>query len=611
MKALMAAAFLINGLVVAVYAGPAAAATTMKVWTQSVAHKVQPTTAPTTQASIALEGGRRSVEAYQIIVHASGGALTGVNMTPSDLSDGQGHTINHTAISFFREAFIDFTGVKVTGGNKPVPASSPTHDGRIPDPLIPFFDPYSSTAKHVGAPFSVGAGLNQPVWMDVAIPANAAAGVYQGKVTVTAVGQPSVEAPVSLTVWNLTLPDMRTVTTHFTMSEDVFINFHRGIYQCSGNSCWLDGSPYAQKLVKRYEEMAHQHRIDTAASFVPDRGTDCSPPNASYWSSYDARLAPYMNGSYWSDKVPTGRVETPFSPGVSWGLEATCTQAQYTALAKAYAGHLKNKGWFNQAVVYAADEPDAGGYPAIAKNSNWMQAGDKAWKSHIMDTTTPRKSNAALLSPALGIFAVCLACYDNWWDQSSDHPYGRADWPSLFAQGISLWFYESNAQAAPYPTYATNTLLGMEPQMMKWGAWYEKATGFLMWDVSDWNLKNPWGPNTTYGKTGDGVLLYPGNHDGVKKPAGSPANVAIDGPIASYRLKMIRAGLQDWALFSLAVQKGLLNYTRAQVGRGYSQLGGCTWSGCQPLNGKYFWQTSDALLVSIRHNVAMKIVATP
>ena len=74
-----------------------------------------------------------------------------------------------------------------------------------------------------------------------------------------------------------------------------------------------------------------------------------------------------------------------------------------------------------------------------------------------------------ILNPALGIYCVALAWYDDWWIQGADHPYGRAEWKDLFAQNIKLWFYESNAQAAPYPTFATNTLLGMEPRMMMWG----------------------------------------------------------------------------------------------------------------------------------------------
>jgi len=130
-----------------------------------------------------------------------------------------------------------------------------------------------------------------------------------------------------------------------------------------------------------------------------------------------------------------------------------------------------------------------------------------------------------------------------------------------------------------------------------------------MWDTTYWTPHDPWGPNIQFAKTGDGALIYPGNHDGLDAPHGSPAGVATDGPIPSYRLKMIRAGLQDWALFNLAEQYGLKDYARAQVAQAYSQLGGCSWSGCPPpVNGSWYWRWDDATLNNARHNIAQTIV---
>jgi hypothetical protein len=271
---------------------------------------------------------------------------------------------------------------------------------------------------------------------------------------------------------------------------------------------------------------------------------------------------------------------------------------------------LKARGWFSRAIVYALDEPDPSAYPSIVRDSLLMQKGDPDWKSHIMDTTPARTSTVALLNPALGIYTTSLSWYDTWFHQGSDL-YGRAQWPSQFARGIKLWLYTSNSDGPPFLDVATNTLLGMEPQLLMWGAWYEGASGFLYWDTTDWDANNAWGPNTKYGKTGDGVLIYPGNHDGRLAPKGSPSGVSIDGPIPSYRLQMIREGLQDWALFKLADQRGLTAYVRGQVARAYGQLGACTWSGCAPVNGQFLWKSSDVLLAQIRHNVAMAIMHAP
>src|SRR5215471_17932254 len=112
--------------------------------------------------TVSIEGARGAVESYQVVLR---GTLSGIDATPSDLSDGTGHSIQAGYVSLFRESFIDFTTVSTMGGTKPAPKNSPTNDGLVPDHLIPFHDPYTGAA--LGAPFNVAAGKNQPVWIDV------------------------------------------------------------------------------------------------------------------------------------------------------------------------------------------------------------------------------------------------------------------------------------------------------------------------------------------------------------------------------------------------------------------------------------------------------------
>ena len=52
---------------------------------------------------------------------------------------------------------------------------------------------------------------------------------------------------------------------------------------------------------------------------------------------------------------------------------------------------------------------------------------------------------------------------------------------------------------------------------------------------------------------------------------------------------MVRQGLQDWALFRLAEQKGHAAEARAAIAKVYSQLGGCTYSGCPTPAGGFFY----------------------
>lgn len=585
---------------------------TLSVWTQGVGTKVQPSTAPGSASSISVASARKAWASAQLVVRGKKGYVTGVRVAAAaDLDDGAGHTLAKENLTFFREAFIDFTGVSAIAGNVPAPSSSPSSDGKVPDPLVPLVDPYSGA--DAGQPFDVPGESNQPVFVDVFVPAGTTPGTYSGTVHVSASGGLAADVPISVTVWGLDLPDMGSVTTHFKMSIEHLLDYHGGISKCSGGDCYLDQSPHAHDVVKRYEELAHQHRVDPGPQLVEQPVSGCNVP--SDWSAFDAAMAPYLDGTHYADGVPSGWFDVPFSPGETFGLDA-CSQAQYTALAAAWANHLQSKGWFEKAVVYAFDEPPECTatpcdpiYAKIAQSASWLQKGDPGWKARTMDTTSPDPATAEILNQALGIYTVNLPWYDDW---NAHGPYfGRAQWPALFAQGIQLWFYESNSVTPPYPTFASNTLDGLEPVMAMWGSWYERATGFLYYDIANWNAADPWGPNVDFGLTGDGVLIYPGNHDGLQAPAGSPDGVGIDGPVPSYRLKMVRNGLQDWALFRLADQKGLTSAVKAQVEAVYQQLGGCNYSGCPAPPGGFFWKTDEAKMDAIREAVVQAILAAP
>lgn len=600
-------------------AQPAASASNPVVWTIGTGTKIQPFTAVGSGQGVVFEGARKSYDAYQVVVTAgSSSALTNVNLIASSLSNGLGGVIPASNLTFFREGFIDFTGVNSLlssdgHGNLEVPGTvGPGIDNLVPDPLIPFIDPYSG--HPAGAPFTVSAATNQPVWIDAYIPANAASGTYTGTITVTADAFAPVSVPVTLTVWDLTLPDMSAVPTWYGLQLDNIIQYHAGTYSCSGSSCWRNYDASALTISKRYEELAHDHRIDTGEDY-PMGNYGYNPcPTPADWTAYDAAMQPYMDGTYWADGVPSTRLDVPFSPGNDHDYSG-CSQASYTATAAAWAAHLRSKGWLSRALAYSYDEPSESEFPAIEQDSQWMQAGDPAWLDQILVTKELQASYADAMMKAVNIFATALAEYDNWGQRCYPNTcYGRTEWPGLFAQGVRLWLYESNNQGAPWPTYATDTLLGNEPRIMKWAAWYEGASGFLFWQTLEWDPAAPWGQNAQWGKTGDGMLIYPGNHNGLYAaqnpgaPAaakGSPPDVAIDGPIPSYRLKMVRAGLQDWALFSMAKQYGLDTYAHNQVALAYTKLGGCSWDGCAL---PPYWDASDAIMIPIRHNIAMAIV---
>jgi hypothetical protein len=79
----------------------------------------------------------------------------------------------------------------------------------FPDALIPFVDPSAGEppvgASYVATPVRVAAGHNLVFWVDIAVPANARAGEYKGRYTVSS-DERTIRGSIRLHVWNFTMP---------------------------------------------------------------------------------------------------------------------------------------------------------------------------------------------------------------------------------------------------------------------------------------------------------------------------------------------------------------------------------------------------------------------
>src|SRR5262249_48967131 len=293
-------------------------------------------------------------------------------------------------------------------------------DGQVPDPLLPLHDPYTGNA--LGAPFDVASGKNQPLWLDVRIAIDQPFGTYTGSIDFAASGGSSVKVPVSVTVWDITLPDMRSIPARFRLDYSLIENYHAGVHDCYYSRCGATSGP--RQVITRYQELMHQHRIDPQQTLIPyPNGCMNTSPD---FTDYDAAMAPYMDGSYFADGVPSSILEAPLRPAAGSDFEK-CGQANSSAVSKAWASHLKAKGWFDRTYVYAEDEPSESDSQAIATQAGWMDMGDPDWKPRIFDTTYATAMTAAIFDPVMALWVLCLKCYDKWY-VTDGSVYGRTEW---------------------------------------------------------------------------------------------------------------------------------------------------------------------------------------
>lgn len=591
---------------IAICAGMLALPGTAQAWEVGVAPattKVLPATPTPARAAASLEAARGEWEAFQIVVRDAAGA-TGVDLALSDLCSG-GTCVPSSSARLYREYFVQVTTAS--------PGSIVDHvrvPGLYPDPLIPLRDPYAATAVPVGAPFDLASSDTGVFFVDVLVPPSTPAGTYTGTATVSAAGRSATVVPVSLTVWDFDMPQQRTVATAFGFGASSTWAFHGGPQ---------DGdTPERDVIANRYAQALHEHRIDPQTigpgmQFSFDASGNLVPPD---FTAYDQAMAPWIEGTQFGDGIGVARFDLgQFGPGTGTG---TMTDAQYAQAGKALAEHLQSKGWWSKAYDYALDEPwhdnATANYAAIDHDADLLMGASDLWRGKVLVTGPFEQAIAG----RIGIWCPVDAMYEDWNALWGTLP-GRAEYAQRLAMGEELWFYVDNADLPPYAGYDIDTAIGYEPRIVKWGAYYEHATGFLYWDTEHWVNDDPWnvlldlasfGP--LFARNGDGFLFYPGNHDGTAMGKGSPSWLTVDGPIVSYRMKQIRDGLEDWEMFRLADQLGGDAYVRAQIARAYTRFGSFFVTNCNDV-GDYCpqqqpWTLDESLLAEVRHNVAAEIL---
>ena len=509
------------------------------VWTQSDGFKVRPQDPPQPNNRAAVvSGARGETVSFQVIVSAKSASLSNVGVAMSNLSDGHGHTIAAAAsVELFREFYVDLKH------------QSPPHGftGLVPDGLVPIgYDPYFHELRN-GAPFNVSAGSNQGVWADVAIPSNAVAGTYRGSLNVTSGKSALANVPVTLTVWNFTLPATATLTTAYGLDTWQTYQGHYG-------SNWVTSKIVL--LTKLYQAEALKHRMSLYDNAVanPSYKYDPKTHRLAYinYQLFDSTMVPDLGGSVDSGgargtvaQVPDGNVNPP-------GANPGPVDEQYVVYWKNVVQHFASAGWLDRNFYYDLDEPNTKQqYAVVAHRADVVHQADP--RLLVMDTTEYRPE---------------LVGKVNIWDpivNALDTP-GNPP-PSVYTArqkaGDKVWFYDSDSSTStggPWPNFFLDRGMN-DTRIYPWMAWRYHLDGFLYYATTQTYTEypNPWTDVWSFGDNGDGLLFYPGR---VSLIGGKH-----DIPCASIRMKIIRAGMQDYEYMALLHSMGQDAFVDALVQR--------------------------------------------
>lgn len=495
------------------------------LWVESPGAMILPDRPPGTAREIRLTGVRNEFLAAQLALRCDAPPSAPLAFEWTALKGARGE-IARENIALFRAA-----DVAVAHGQRVEEAKDKARArayGDFPDALVPLLAPDgTNVANRIEPP----KGKTLSFWVDIFIPAGTPPGDYAGRISLKSGEAEAAAVPMTVTVLPIEIPADSTIPSMFNLRLHPHVLAN------------LDA--YVGEVLRHRVQPTSYHYAGLAVD--PQRG----------WAVLD-RFNPggkgYVNVYYWhSGKLPPEKAK-PLLDGL-----------------REITAHLKQRGLFERAFLHLADEPGEKAIPAIAEFARTLLAELPEWRGKVAQTLNREGTE---LDGIVTHHIRALKCYSPWYGQGERSWAGREAWDKRRAeQGHHLWFYLSNAQGVPYPTFDIHTLnLAWEPRVLGWAYWYEKALGHLYWDLMfrpEWQLNKRFPP-------GDGQLIYPGDFT----LPGAPSWVLakdLRGPVVSRRLKHQREGLEEWELLKLAERKSGRAKVQPIVERVYTCLGQRTW----------------------------------
>jgi hypothetical protein len=434
--------------------------------------------------------------------------------------------------------------------------------GHWPDPLLP-----------VNWPIGLDAGKNQPFWVRVTVPRDAQAGLYRGKILISARaslgGGWLAAVPIEVEVYDFVLPDRMTCTTSFGFSPD-------DVFRYQG----LKTNGQKREVLEKYWADFSAHHIspyypvplDGIRVTWPDiRPSEGKREGGGFETSDLAkadrdRLKVKLDFSAWDQAMQRAIDQYHFNsflvsiPGLGGGsfhnrsepelLGFTEDTPQYRLLFDSYCSqlqeHLRDKGWLDEAYVYWFDEPELKDYAFVMNGFAKLRAAAPGIGRMLTEQVEP-----------------ALVGGPNIWCPAS---YLYEDGPAQQRRelGEKFWWYVCTGPKAPYCTLFIDHP-ATELRVWLWQTRQRKIDGILVWQTNYWTssaaypdpehpqnpYEDPMGWTSGYGipagqelpwGNGDGRFIYPP----LAAADAHPGEPVLEGPVDSIRWEMLRDGIEDY-----------------------------------------------------------------
>jgi hypothetical protein len=436
----------------------------------------------------------------------------------------------------------------------------------VPDALLPWDGSQRPTEK-----------ANQPLWLQVTVPAGTAPGTYGGSVVVVADGVRRA-IPLSVAVSPVTLP----ATNQVAGSLLTAVNFSPQSYGAKVMA--LYGVTADQSLPGLFDFLASYRLSPNNWGYGNPNSGKGYTASRKWWLDKSGQMVsaagePSRFSSMW---IPVSN--NRWNPSTYVGGRSPFKPQKWCGYLRSVRGFWQKHGWLDSyAYLWGMDEPGATRFKVVQQQAKTAHACFGG--SHVVVTGRPTAENRYLWNGGQDDV-------DDWVVLASRN-YGDNTTPSQHVsratqnlrlidaarrRGKQIWAYTYDAGSHSTPGFTATEPLSDPRLFVDWTA-LEGITGLLYGQgTTTYSKGNPLDENDK--EKGSFVLVYPGRN----------------GPIASARLEVLREGIEDWEILDVARHKhGNAAVVRILSGlfsttSGGAELG-CT-IGCQlKTTTKYSWPT--------------------
>lgn len=622
----------------AYYSFAAPTGDTTHVWTSDPMAKYQQKVANTVTADKGFKfcGFKGETVSAKVYYKNTTGAAKNLDFTISDLVQTVApntHISNSTDIIVYGVRYYLVKTVSEmendsTAGNLTICPNTGlgTANCYIPNGLVPKVDPYTGQTTNE-FPISVANGDTQELHYEVLIPASTPSGYYTGTITITEAGASLAVLPITLAVWNVTMPPTSSLNTSYGMDGLTSCLGYYGVFAGCGAAYPLASSDDNALMLGNLGMMylMLDHRMSLANPPVWGVGSGGTVPHTpDLWTLFDNNYGPLLTGNSVHTRL-SGAKLTRLSMG---------DQPASNADAAYWVAHFQANNW-RQLYIYLFDEPGtiAGSWGTAATratisdnpspiipglitsnfycaNANYASSSPSPLQFLNFMVTTFGDLNAAgpgcsggtqityatyatWLAGGSGSFSVqCTlagspSCPQVWfYDACPDHntcnnnqwgggdgrgtasrDTGNDNYPSLMIDADAVRNAIHPIVAAVFP--ATGLLY------YNVGECWNPAPSQACQDVNGSTGTDPWVYQYSFGGNGEGMLLLPGTH--AKVGTGVLASWTPI-PIATVQLKNQLFGMQMYEYIAALRSAGETAFVNTQLATFYT--GPYTYTHC-------------------------------